>query len=86
MYFNQHIKVRIFDKVTSVSGWFAGAKLFTDSKSLMTTVPFLKDNQFDYNMLIAKFHSRSICVGGLCFGGHFYHYGGFQWGEYYGWN
>jgi phospho-N-acetylmuramoyl-pentapeptide-transferase len=28
---------------------------YTDSKSLMTTVPFLKNNQFDYNMLLPSF-------------------------------
>ena len=44
MYFNQYIKVRLFQ----------GAG-YTDSKSLLTTVPFLKDNQFDYNMLLPSF-------------------------------
>ncbi len=54
MYFNQHIKVRIFDKVQIlVDG--SQVQTFTDSKSLMTTVPFLKDNQFDYNMLLPSF-------------------------------
>jgi phospho-N-acetylmuramoyl-pentapeptide-transferase len=54
MYFNQHIKVRIFDKVQILADG-SQVQSFTDSKSLMTTVPFLKDNQFDYNMLLPSF-------------------------------
>ena len=45
MYFNQHIKVREF----------AADGTFVDYKSLLTTVPFMKDNQFDYNMLLPSF-------------------------------
>jgi phospho-N-acetylmuramoyl-pentapeptide-transferase len=45
MYFNQHIKVREF----------ANDGSFVDHKSLVTTVPFMKDNQFDYNMLLPSF-------------------------------
>ncbi|MCZ2484509.1 phospho-N-acetylmuramoyl-pentapeptide-transferase [Aquirufa antheringensis] len=45
MYFNQHIKVREF----------AADGTFVDHKSLLTTVPFMKDNQFDYNMLLPSF-------------------------------
>jgi phospho-N-acetylmuramoyl-pentapeptide-transferase len=45
MYFNQHIKVREFATDGS----------FVDHKSLLTTVPFMKDNQFDYNMLLPSF-------------------------------
>jgi phospho-N-acetylmuramoyl-pentapeptide-transferase len=45
MYFNQHIKVREF----AMDG------TFVDYKSLVTTVPFMKDNQFDYNMLLPSF-------------------------------
>jgi phospho-N-acetylmuramoyl-pentapeptide-transferase len=45
MYFNQHIKVREF----------ATDGTFVDYKSLVTTVPFMKDNQFDYNMLLPSF-------------------------------
>jgi phospho-N-acetylmuramoyl-pentapeptide-transferase len=41
MYFNQHIKVREF----------ATDGTFVDHKSLVTTVPFMKDNQFDYNVI-----------------------------------
>jgi phospho-N-acetylmuramoyl-pentapeptide-transferase len=45
MYFNQHIKVREF----AVDG------TFVDHKSLLTTVPFMKGNSFDYNMLLPSF-------------------------------
>jgi phospho-N-acetylmuramoyl-pentapeptide-transferase len=45
MYFNEHIKVREYDANGS----------FIDHKSLLTTVPFMKDNQFDYNMLLPSF-------------------------------
>jgi len=45
MYFNQHIKVREF----------AADGTYIDHKSLLTTVPFMKDNQFDYNMLLPSF-------------------------------
>jgi phospho-N-acetylmuramoyl-pentapeptide-transferase len=45
MYFNQHIKVREYSTDGS----------FIDHKSLLTTVPFMKDNQFDYNMLLPSF-------------------------------
>ena len=45
MYFNQHIKVREY----------ATDGTFIDHKSLLTTVPFMKDNQFDYNMLLPSF-------------------------------
>lgn len=45
MYFNQHIKVREF----------ASDGTFVDHKSLLTTVPFMKGNSFDYNMLLPSF-------------------------------
>jgi phospho-N-acetylmuramoyl-pentapeptide-transferase len=45
MYFNEHIKVREY----AING------SFVDHKSLLTTVPFMKDNQFDYNMLLPSF-------------------------------
>jgi phospho-N-acetylmuramoyl-pentapeptide-transferase len=47
MYFNQHIKVREF----------AADGTFVDHKSLLTTVPFMKGNSFDYNMLLPSFIS-----------------------------
>ena len=45
MYFNDHIKVREY----------ATNGTFVDHKSLLTTVPFMKNNQFDYNMLLPSF-------------------------------
>lgn len=45
MYFNQHIKVREY----------AADGTFIDHKSLLTTVPFMKGNSFDYNMLLPSF-------------------------------
>ena len=45
MYFNEHIKVREY----------AADGSFIDHKSLLTTVPFMKDNQFDYNMFLPSF-------------------------------
>lgn len=54
MYFNQHIKVRMYDKVTMLADG-TQVQRYTDTKSLLTTVPFLKDNQFDYNMLLPSF-------------------------------
>ncbi len=41
MFFNEHVKVRVF----STSG-------YQDIKSLVTNVPFMKNNQIDYNHLL----------------------------------
>jgi len=54
MYYNEHIKVRVFSKLTMLADG-TQVQTYTDSKSLMTTVPFLKNNQFDYNMLLPSF-------------------------------
>jgi phospho-N-acetylmuramoyl-pentapeptide-transferase len=54
MYYNEHIKVRVFSKLTLLADG-TQVQSYTDSKSLMTTVPFLKNNQFDYNMLLPSF-------------------------------
>ena len=54
MYYNEHIKVRVFSKLTMLADG-TQVQSYTDSKSLMTTVPFLKNNQFDYNMLLPSF-------------------------------
>ena len=45
MYFNDYVKIRFFNPNST----------YHDSKSLLTTVPFLKNNQFDYNMLLPDF-------------------------------
>jgi phospho-N-acetylmuramoyl-pentapeptide-transferase len=54
MYYNEHIKVRVYSKLTMLADG-TQVQSYTDSKSLMTTVPFLKNNQFDYNMLLPSF-------------------------------
>ena len=54
MYYNEHIKVRVFSKLTMLADG-TQVQTYTDSKSLITTVPFLKNNQFDYNMLLPSF-------------------------------
>ena len=54
LYYNEHIKVRVFSKLTMLADG-TQVQSYTDSKSLMTTVPFLKNNQFDYNMLLPSF-------------------------------
>jgi phospho-N-acetylmuramoyl-pentapeptide-transferase len=41
LYYNEHVKVRIFN----------GLGAFTDTHSLTTTVPFLKDNVLDYSII-----------------------------------
>jgi phospho-N-acetylmuramoyl-pentapeptide-transferase len=45
MFFNDHIKVRVYDIAGDTSK-------YTDVKSLVTNVPFMKNNQIDYNHLI----------------------------------
>jgi phospho-N-acetylmuramoyl-pentapeptide-transferase len=44
----------MYDKVTMLADG-TQVQSYTDTKSLLTTVPFLKDNQFDYNMLLPSF-------------------------------
>ncbi len=50
MYFNDHIKVRFFDKVA-----LGEVQTYSDTKSLLTTIPFFKNNQFDYSTLLPSF-------------------------------
>lgn len=54
MWFNDDIKVRFYEKAKIASNIGAVQK-FTDSKALISTVPFLKNNQFDYSYLIPDF-------------------------------
>ncbi len=42
LYFNEHVKVRVFN---------AGTPGYVDKHLLTTTVPFLKNNELDYNIL-----------------------------------
>ncbi|MDI9860781.1 MULTISPECIES: phospho-N-acetylmuramoyl-pentapeptide-transferase [Bacteroidota] len=51
MWFNDDIKVRTYEKAT-IAANIGEVQKFTDSKDLITTVPFLKNNQFDYSYLL----------------------------------
>ncbi len=54
MWFNDDIKVRFYERAKIASN-IGEVQKFTDSKSLISTVPFLKNNQFDYSNLIPDF-------------------------------
>ncbi|MEA5405953.1 MULTISPECIES: phospho-N-acetylmuramoyl-pentapeptide-transferase [Arcicella] len=54
MWFNDGIKVRFYEKAKIASN-IGEVQKFTDSKALISTVPFLKNNQFDYSYLIPDF-------------------------------
>lgn len=54
MWFNDDIKVRFYEKAKIASN-IGEVQKFTDSKALISTVPFLKNNQFDYSYLIPDF-------------------------------
>ncbi len=54
MWFNDDIKVRFYEKAKIASN-IGEVQKFTDSKSLISTLPFLKNNQFDYSNLIPDF-------------------------------
>ncbi len=51
MFFNENIKVRQFDRSQGVNA-IGELVHFEDVKSLVTNVPFLKNNQLDYNHLL----------------------------------
>ncbi len=53
MYFNEYVKIRVYEKAEMVGGKMVQG--FHDSKSLETTLPFIKDNQFNYNWLLPDF-------------------------------
>ena len=54
MWFNDGIKVRFYEKA-KIAANIGEVQKFTDSKSLISTLPFLKNNQFDYSNLIPDF-------------------------------
>ena len=54
MWFNDDIKVRFYEKA-KIAANIGEVQKFTDSKSLISTLPFLKNNQFDYSNLIPDF-------------------------------
>lgn len=49
--FNNYVKIRIYDKPV-VSSTIGSVSVFEDVKSTLTTVPFLKNNEFDYSSLL----------------------------------
>ena len=52
MHFNDHVKIRIYEKARAVLSAGETAK-YTDIKALVTNVPFMKNNQIDYNHLFS---------------------------------
>lgn len=49
--FNSYVKIRIYEKPV-VSSSIGSVTVFEDVKSTLTTVPFLKNNEFDYSSLL----------------------------------
>jgi len=49
--FNNYVKIRVYDKPV-VSSTIGSVTVFEDVKSTLTTVPFLKNNEFDYSSLL----------------------------------
>ncbi len=49
--FNEHVKIRVFDKPL-VSSNLGQISVYHDVKSTLTTLPFLKNNEFDYSSLL----------------------------------
>ncbi len=49
--FNNYVKIRVYDKPV-VSSTIGSVSVFEDVKSTLTTVPFLKNNEFDYSSLL----------------------------------
>lgn len=54
MWFHPDIKVRFYEKA-KIAANIGEVQKFVDSKSLISTVPFMKNNQFDYSNLIPDF-------------------------------
>jgi phospho-N-acetylmuramoyl-pentapeptide-transferase len=54
MWFNDDIKVRFYERAKIASN-IGEVKKFVDTKSLISTVPFMKNNQFDYSNLLPDF-------------------------------
>ncbi|WP_266362647.1 phospho-N-acetylmuramoyl-pentapeptide-transferase [Tellurirhabdus rosea] len=49
--FNDYVKIRVYEKTTPAAA-ILGQETFRDVKSTLTTIPFLKNNEFDYNSLL----------------------------------
>jgi phospho-N-acetylmuramoyl-pentapeptide-transferase len=54
MWFNDDIKVRFYERAKIASN-IGEVQKFEDTKALISTVPFMKDNQFDYSNLLPDF-------------------------------
>jgi phospho-N-acetylmuramoyl-pentapeptide-transferase len=54
MWFNDDIKVRFYEKA-KIAANIGEVQKFEDTKSLISTVPFMKNNQFDYSNLLPDF-------------------------------
>jgi phospho-N-acetylmuramoyl-pentapeptide-transferase len=54
MWFNDDIKVRFYEKA-KIAANIGEVQKFEDTKSLISTLPFVKNNQFDYSYLIPDF-------------------------------
>jgi phospho-N-acetylmuramoyl-pentapeptide-transferase len=52
MHLNENVKIRVFEKSQAALSIGETAK-FTDIKALVTNVPFMKNNQLDYNHLFS---------------------------------
>ncbi len=49
--FNQHVKIRVYDKPV-VSSNLGTVSVYEDIHSTLTTIPFLKNNEFNYSELL----------------------------------
>ncbi len=49
--FNNYVKIRIYEKPV-VSSSIGSVTVFEDIKSTLTTIPFVKNNEFDYSALL----------------------------------
>jgi phospho-N-acetylmuramoyl-pentapeptide-transferase len=54
MWFNDDIKVRFYEKA-KIAANIGEVQKFEDTKALISTLPFVKNNQFDYSYLLPDF-------------------------------
>ncbi len=50
LYFNDYVKIRVYEKSKIAANAVGEIQKFTDSHSLTTTVPFFKNNEIDYQI------------------------------------
>jgi len=51
--FNDNVKIRLYEKASGAAAILGQPERFRDVKSTLTTIPFLKNNEFDYHSLLA---------------------------------